>query len=224
LAAADDDDDDDDDDASWRLDAVALALPRAYVELHGREVSGIATPWASEVVDVLRVDIARIVQAVHAEPSREGQSTVVLTSPAARTGDFTYVHGASVRIYEAASVQLSEPDGSTRWIAVLGAGAPPDELALDDGIAEWTVALVEVAGPRVATVSLRTAIPFHVPAMWDSISTAMTVSSGALQIEIGFAHTGGGDPCDQVFTFDVRAQAGLTLRIVDRAARVAPCR
>jgi hypothetical protein len=33
-----------------------------------------------------------------------------------------------------------------------------------------------------------------------------------------------GDPCDQVFTFDVRAQAGLTLRIVDRAARVAPRR
>jgi hypothetical protein len=34
----------------------------------------------------------------------------------------------------------------------------------------------------------------------------------------------GGDPCDQVFTFDVRGQAGLTLRIVDRAAMVAPCR
>jgi len=82
--------------------------------------------------------------------------------------------------------------------------------------------LIEHDGRAAAGVDLTTKIPHHIEGMWDVIETSLEVSPSGLEIVIDYAHSGGGDPCDQRFTFWVRADEDPEL-VVERSTEDLAC-
>ncbi len=195
-----------------RLEAVAVELPGRYTATHGELVSGLATPWAQETAEQLGVELPRLVRAVSIAEQSPGRQAVILTSPVHTTGQWTYAKSDSARVYQLLPVHAE--GAPFEGFAVLAANGPPDAQIIDVFSASWILGVVGREGEPSAMLRLGTRIPHEAPGLWDVIETSLRVIDGELVVEIGYGHAGGGEPCDQRFTFHVRAEDEPELRLV----------
>jgi hypothetical protein len=193
------------------LERLPLTLPGGYQVTHGKESHDRATPWALETAGVVGLSTSTVANATATPSVSVGRLPVTLMSPAHRTGDWTFVRSDAARIHQIVPVrERTSPD---RGVAVLAASRPPDELVIDVFSATWVLALLDGGGRLRGRVALRTRIPHSAPGLWDAIATSLTTVDGKLKVEIEYSHTGGGDACEQRFTFLVRADSGGRLRL-----------
>jgi hypothetical protein len=195
-----------------RLEAVAVELPRRYTAMQGELVSGLATPWAQETAEQLGVELPWVARAVSIVEQKSGRQPVILTSPAHSTGQWTYARSDSAGVYQVLPVRTDVVPFER--LAVLAAEGPPDAQIIDVFAASWILGLMGREGEPSVMLRLRTQIPHEAPGLWDVIDTSLRVVEGELVVEIGYGHSGGGDPCDQRFTFHVRAEGEAEARLV----------
>jgi len=187
------------------LEAVAVELPGRYAATQGQLVSGLATPWVQETAEQLGVELPRLARAVSIAEPTPGRQPVILTSPAHATGGWTYATSDSARVYQLLPVRTDV--APRERFALLAADGPPDAQIIDVYSASWILGLVEREGEPSVMLRLGTRIPREAPGLWDVIDTSLRVVDGELAVEIGYGHAGGGEPCDQRFSFRVRAEA-----------------
>lgn len=195
-----------------RLEAVAVELPGRYAATQGGLVPGLATPWAQETAEQLGIELPPLARAVSIEEQTRGRQPVIVTSPAHTTDRWTYATSDSARIYQVLPVRTEV--APFERVAVLAADGPPDAQIIDVFSASWILGLMGREGDPSVMLRLGTRIPHQAKGLWDVIDTSLRVVDGELVVEIGYGHAGGGDPCDQRFTFHVRAEDEPVPRLV----------
>lgn len=203
------------------LTPVLIEFGMEYMATQGQEVEGLAAPWAGEEAAAGAIDLERAAALLGIDGEPQGQHPVVLTSPRVQTAAWRFVTSATARIYEVRKVRVSGSDGE--WVVLLAADRPPEGQIIDTFSATWTVLLWSPSRDVASTVSLRTEIPQRTPAMWDSISTSLEIVDGGIWVEISYAHSGDGAPCEQTFDYWVKAQSGPELVIDHTEQKLTAC-
>lgn len=180
------------------LEIVAVQLPDNYVKSQGQRVTGIATPWAEATAHSLGLDVDSVAATLDIIDETPGRLPVILTSAQHGGSSWTYVTSDTARIH-----QITPVGGDT--IAILAAHQPPDAQIIDVFEAQWILALHHV-DHRALTLTLDTRIPDAVTGLWDVLTTSLDVHDDRLRATVEFAHSGGGDACEQRFEFFVRVE------------------
>lgn len=193
-------------------------LPGRYTTTHGEVVSGVGTPWVEETASLVGVDSNWLVRAIGIKDVAPGRMPVILMSPAHRTGEWSYVRSETARVY-----QLLPVRPVPICLVALVAAAPPDVQVLGVPASSWVLGALGCADEAAAVLRLETPLPPEAIEMWDGISTSLQTVDGEISVEIEYSHTGGGDPCDQRFSFRARAEVGPSLVLTHADHQAAPC-
>ncbi|HLK63352.1 MAG TPA: hypothetical protein VKU19_07925 [Bryobacteraceae bacterium] len=173
-----------------------------YQATHGKRVEGFAAPYVSDYAAANQIDLDQLDAALfpngHPQTGPEALD-VILESGAHTNGNWTYYSSATVSLHQLMMVRAEA--SREAFLLALYNRAIPKEIIIDRFISEWRLALFSANGKLLADVPFVTRIPHHEEGMWDAISTGLEIQGGSPMVRIGYAHTGGGGPRDQEFTF-----------------------
>ena len=177
------------------------AIAGDYVRTQGKIIDGWAMPYVEEYAAANHIDLERIRKALFpgGVPAAAESKAALLSSNEHVQGDWTYVISGSVMLYQLQCVEAGKA-GATAVLVLYNRHLPPQILELYQK-AEWRLALIDSAYTVKADCPFITRIRHDDPGLWDSIYTGLEFPGADLVAKISFAHSGGGGPRDQEFTF-----------------------